>query len=323
MFEKSKEHLPGRRRKFFWYGIFACLSLIFLFGRGALKAQQAKNVFIEDSDAETRAQLNQDNDNDGLRDWEEVLFRSDPHNPDTDGDGTKDNDEIISNRNPLVAGPDDRLATTTLLTRGSSAYYPINFTKALAQSIGEKYILPALYSGQNLHDLRNVREKIVGELLKAATILAPDPLTKNDLAIDEDNSKQAIARYAHESEKIIYKTFAGVSSKLPIEFFGEALQKEELTTLTEIDPYITALESAIIQLKTLATPSSLQNLRLEYLNLLSRTHLAVTKMRNAEEDFVGALIATREYAELHQQLISNLKEFNHILSRAGIPIPQP
>lgn len=48
-----------------------------------------------------------DKDGDGLLDWEEVLWSTDPNNPDTDGDGTNDNDEISANRNPRVAGPDD------------------------------------------------------------------------------------------------------------------------------------------------------------------------------------------------------------------------
>jgi len=48
-----------------------------------------------------------DFDGDGLLDWEESLWSTDPNNPDTDGDGTNDGDETEQNRNPLVAGPDD------------------------------------------------------------------------------------------------------------------------------------------------------------------------------------------------------------------------
>lgn len=43
---------------------------------------------------------NNDSDNDGLQDWEEILWGTNPNNPDTDGDGTNDLDEIESNRNP-------------------------------------------------------------------------------------------------------------------------------------------------------------------------------------------------------------------------------
>jgi hypothetical protein len=41
-----------------------------------------------------------DTDNDGLKDWEEVMWATDAENPDTDGDGTYDGEEIAQKRNP-------------------------------------------------------------------------------------------------------------------------------------------------------------------------------------------------------------------------------
>lgn len=53
-----------------------------------------------------------DSDGDGLRDWEEVLLKTNPDNPDTDGDGTSDSDEVRANRDPLTPGPDDAASHT-------------------------------------------------------------------------------------------------------------------------------------------------------------------------------------------------------------------
>ena len=46
--------------------------------------------------------LNKDTDNDGLKDWEEILWKTDPNNPDTDGDKTTDGEEIKLNRNLII-----------------------------------------------------------------------------------------------------------------------------------------------------------------------------------------------------------------------------
>lgn len=43
-----------------------------------------------------------DSDNDGLRDWEEVLWKTDPQNPDTDRDGISDGEEANINREIFV-----------------------------------------------------------------------------------------------------------------------------------------------------------------------------------------------------------------------------
>lgn len=51
--------------------------------------------------------MNSDSDGDGLMNWEEILWGTDPNNPDTDGDGTDDLTEIKTGRNPTIAGPND------------------------------------------------------------------------------------------------------------------------------------------------------------------------------------------------------------------------
>ena len=61
-----------------------------------------------------------DSDNDGLKDWEENLYKTDPWNPDTDGDGYLDGEEINSGHNPLVKGPND-----------NQVFYPL--------PVGDKY----------------------------------------------------------------------------------------------------------------------------------------------------------------------------------------
>ena len=58
-----------------------------------------------------------DSDNDGLKDWEEVLWKTDPNNPDSDKDGVSDGEEIKINRNPAKPGPNDELDDASLESR--------------------------------------------------------------------------------------------------------------------------------------------------------------------------------------------------------------
>src|SRR3990167_6963602 len=60
------------------------------------------------------ALLAKDGDSDGLKDWEEQLWKTDPYNPDTDGDGTGDGQEIKLGRNPVLAGPNDKFDSETI-----------------------------------------------------------------------------------------------------------------------------------------------------------------------------------------------------------------
>ena len=62
------------------------------------------NITPEKSFSNALADANSiDTDGDGIPDWREVLYGTNPKKADTDGDGTNDNDEIKANRDPLKA----------------------------------------------------------------------------------------------------------------------------------------------------------------------------------------------------------------------------
>lgn len=65
--------------------------------------------------------LTADTDKDGLPDWKENLYDTNPKKPDTDTDGTNDSDEISQNRDPLKANtalsnqePNDKIDTAII-----------------------------------------------------------------------------------------------------------------------------------------------------------------------------------------------------------------
>lgn len=68
----------------------------------------AKGISVENNLSNQNADV--DSDGDGLLDWEESLWGTDPQRVDSDSDGTNDLEEIDNDRNPLIAGPDDKIS---------------------------------------------------------------------------------------------------------------------------------------------------------------------------------------------------------------------
>ena len=96
-------------------------------------------------DGEFFAREGTDSDRDGLRDWEESLWGTDPNNPDTDGDGTEDGIEVNKGRNPLVPGPSDLIVSGStadflLAQRSSSGPQPGNVSDVLSQGLFTTYV---------------------------------------------------------------------------------------------------------------------------------------------------------------------------------------
>ena len=61
---------------------------------------------------------NSDVDHDGLPDWQEQIYGSDPCNPDTDGDGYPDGLEVAAGYDPTKPAPNDKLVNRTQKPRG-------------------------------------------------------------------------------------------------------------------------------------------------------------------------------------------------------------
>ncbi len=90
-----------------------------------------------------------DSDADGLKDWEETLWGTDPKNPDTDGDGIDD-------------------TTAVEIRRGISPHEPVEYTPATYQQIAER-IQPKRASSW---DMQKLLEYV---LPKGSDTPAPDP----------------------------------------------------------------------------------------------------------------------------------------------------
>ena len=68
---------------------------------------------------EKNVNLKKDSDGDGLADWEEVLWDTDPNNPDTDGDGIKDGEDVLAD-NSQNSHDTKSLAFDINITNGAS-----------------------------------------------------------------------------------------------------------------------------------------------------------------------------------------------------------
>jgi len=100
---------------------------------------------------------NVDSDKDGLPDWLENLYGTDPKKADTDGDGTSDFDEIKANRDPLKANtapvgqePNDKIDPQIIANNQkiSDEYQNLNSTQKMARDLMSNIIASQPVNGQ-------------------------------------------------------------------------------------------------------------------------------------------------------------------------------
>lgn len=255
--------------------------------------------------------LRLDTDGDGLKDWEEVLFRTDPNNPDTDGDGTPDGREVTENRDPLKAGPNDALASTTPLeVIGKEP--ETNLTRDFTRTFLRKPLAQIIAGEEADIDTRAV-ERYADRLARQSVLADAARFTKNDIHIETDSSETAIVRY-FTTFGIIFDTLSR-RGKNEVDITVDAFKMQNYGALAALMFYPDAYAKAIADFKNTPVPQLVADFHIAILNYISKFKRSVELMQKAETDPLLAMLAMHERLRLDD-------EFKAFMERSKQPIAE-
>lgn len=307
---------PVSKKARFFLALLALLVIGWaLFSNKSRPAEQAKksNSRALLAREEQIKKLSQDTDKDGLKDWEEAIYHTDPNNPDTDGDGTKDGDEIAMSRDPLKAGKkladgtwSDKVVAPTDEITNSPYLLPNNLTGLLAEKFGVDVIVPKLSGSQRPLDLEGIGNQIANETLQSPA--QQNYFTEKDVKVTQDNSEAALAKYGRDMTDAA-SVFSGIT-RSPLEIFADVLQRDDFSSLNKLDPYLAGYDKMLDRLAKIQTPPQLISFHASYINLVARQKDAVRKIRGAEKDIVAAIIGAQDFA-------ANFNEVQTLMANAS------
>lgn len=257
-----------------------------------------------------------DSDNDGLYDWQEVLFNTDKNNPDTDRDGTKDGDEIKQNRDPLKPGPNDKIENKDLsqISKDFKFKKPENLTDKFALALA-KQIIENTNNPQELLDISEKdlekkisKEKLANDLLTMASkdfgnLFSFKEIKDEDLIIVNDSIK-AKKEYFNQYNKITKDAFNNISEE-EIKNLFENLQNQNPQNFFQnqkiLQKIIASYKKAIKYFYFIKVPESLKELHKEKIKLMIVTKTIFEKISDYENDPFGALIAIKTFDKIGSQ----------------------
>jgi len=269
--------------------------------------KEGKKIFVP-----VASEPDADPDNDGLKNWEEEVYKTDPRDPDTDKDGYTDGEEILSGYDPLVKAPNDTLENTdTSVPRP----LPKNLTDRLSQIISEKIksgeINPVSDPNTAPDSTLLNNEDILNEALlqiakKAEKDFILPSISNKEIKISTENTNNDQVRlYIAQMSSAMAtndSVYSGFQSEA--ELIQSAVAEKDTS---KIQPLINSYEMIIENIKKIEAPQDFADIHKEQIAIFELTKKILEAIQNFEDDPASASAAADVYPKLNS-LLKKLSE---------------
>ncbi len=245
------------------------------------------SVHVVPSDYDSSA----DPDGDGLANWEEALWGTNPNSTDTDGDGSADNIELKTQRNPLISANDDSLSIYPAIPSLESADTGYaGRTSGIAQAFTSQ-----LYAmGTSGGDITG-KASIINDLLKneIGQGKLSDEYTAENITIVPDNDDNLRA-YGNAYGGII-RAYESLGGPYETPIITNAFSSGELSQLLSLERFVLFFNTSRDTLLTTKVPKSFADAHLNLINGINNMSRSLSLIEKSQQDSFMGLLGLSEY----------------------------
>lgn len=225
--------------------------------------------------------LLRDPDGDGLKNWEEAIWGTDPNKADSDGDGVRDGDEVSIESDPIVHG---RGEGVSLSTDGT-------VTADLTREILANSSLEQILQGEGTGQLNAYFEKTKTTYAENEHRFIASQA--GGLKYSAVNDTESVKRYLNTVAEIYLHGYKSLE-KSDLEIIQDVLRDGTTNDIVALDPYIKSTETVWQKIKMLEAPSSLKEFHEKSAKLHLITLFELATIRNIEKDAFPAFVALQK-----------------------------
>ncbi|MBI2096537.1 MAG: hypothetical protein HYT40_00015 [Candidatus Sungbacteria bacterium] len=285
-----------RKRAVIWAALFGLLLILAYVGSLGFysyrAASQAAAIVENQGQVIAENKLMEDSDGDGFKNWEEVIWKTDPQNPDTDGDGISDGDEVRAGRDPLVRGPGNLGQKPTAdAPETADAELTQKFTESIIDSGALRNALEGHPSELPLSSLQNI-----GETYKSREQNTVAEGLK-ELRYSPATDKESVKHYFN-AIATVYSKYFDSQEKSEFQIFEEIVnnyRKSENQAL--LKDYVAAAEASWSEYKLIAAPLAVKSFHERGAELALKTIFELRAMENFEKDPAMTLLALQRHLQ--------------------------
>ncbi len=257
-----------------------------------------------------------DSDNDGLKDWEEALWKTDVNNSDTDGDGTTDGEEVKIGRNPAIAGPNDLFTEKELKKRNVFSRNSKNGTET--DALSREFFSTIIALGQTGKLDKKTITEVSNSFVEKLVNSKPEQTYRiNELNTTTTNSdNKLLIKYGNELGTIIQSY--PQKNIAEFEIITDALKTKNYGELKNLDTIILYYNKTSKTLLNMKVPQELALSHLDALNGVSKIIIALKDIQNISKDPVKAIMGISQYQKGILEINKSVKSTQNYFIKKNI-----
>jgi len=297
----------------------------YFFARGAVAPSDAQ---ASEQTALLKAIATKDSDNDGLPDWEEALYGTDPHNPDSRGFGMTDGaavskglivPEAIVNIPATATSSSDTLASIDPSLPPPPAAGTV--TAAFAQNFFSLYLAAKQANGGadlSESDISTISNQALSSLSSALTA-TPDFKAASDLTVSGSGA-DALKAFAVSAEAVLLANTSDATTS-EINYLKAALVNNDETAYARLHSLAKAYRGSAAGLAVLSVPRELAVDDLQLINAMARLSSIIEDFARADTDPLATILALQQYMPVAQALGASFIDIGKVYAAAGVALP--
>lgn len=264
-----------------------------------------------------------DVDNDGLSDWQEVLYGTDPRVTDTRNLGMSDGAAVGKGLIvPVAASKGVPESSTAQNIPGIDPKLPIPAEGTITRALSESFLTTYAKALRNSpdgslsqDDIQNIARDVLGQL-DQAFIPAPDFRTMDNLKVS-GSGPEAMKVFAASAEGVMlaYRAHASTTELTHLKY---ALENDDESALLPIASIAKAYQDSAVGLAALPVPSELAGDHLQFVNSMARVGKTIEDFTRANSDPIATLLALKQYPEAVKSLADALIQISAKYRQASI-----
>jgi hypothetical protein len=270
-----------------------------------------------------------DSDSDGLPDWEEALYGTDPHNPDTFKLGFTDGEAVTRGLIVPKAIADIAVATSTTGAIVDPSLPPAPADGTITATFAKNFFTFFLSAkqkngGADLTDaqMNDVATQALNSLTSSITI-APDFKSAQGLT-SAGSGVDAMKTFAVDAEAILRKN-TSMATTSELDYLKQAIENDDDTAFSQILSIAKSYRESAIGLAKLPVPKELAEADLALINSMMRVSQLVSDFARVNTDPMASMLALNQYPQVVLKMgnafiqISNIYKTSEIILPAGTP----